>query len=103
MVPQRRQSRQTEVDRRRSARWSTRRPINWRVTGGRRQRHSRVVERSLDGLVLMVEGRDFAQAGTRFVIDNPADATRFGFRAAVVRRTETLKRAVRLLYAEIEA
>jgi hypothetical protein len=91
------------VDRRRSARWETSRRLCWRVSHGRRLRHSRVVQRSLDGFVLVTETRDTPQTGTRFHPGDPQVANRFGFRSALVKRTETVNPRTRLVYVEIEA
>lgn len=90
-------------ERRRSQRWETRKVLRWRVGGGRRIRESRLVERSLDGLVLVTRGGDMPRIGARIVPEDRSTADRFGFRSAVVRRTLATSWRERLVFAEIEA
>src|SRR5579862_6738827 len=78
-------------DRRYSARWQLDRAFPWRAHGGRRVRQARVVERSLNGLVLESEH----PGGTLRVgaMIHPGDegaALRHGYRLAIVRRVESL-------------
>jgi len=91
------------LGRRRSPRWSVDRELYWCVHRGRKTRIARIIERSLDGLVLLAGRDDTVPVGTRI---NPTTANqkeRFGFRSAVVRRTQPLNEMVELLIAEIEA
>lgn len=90
-------------ERRRSQRWETRKNLRWRVSGGRRIRESRLVERSLDGLVLVTRASDTPRVGARIVPEDLNLADRFGFRSAVVRRTRPVSWHERLVFAEIEA
>jgi len=90
-------------DRRRSDRWPTDKTLRWRVFRGRRSRPGRLIERSLDGLVLAVAPKDAPPPGTRLLPRDEGDLDRLGFRCAVVRRIERPSREVRLLFAEIEA
>jgi hypothetical protein len=101
--PDRRADERAGAGRRRSSRWETDKTLAWRVSRGRRVRESRVVERSLDGLVLAVEPRDAAPEGSRFFPYGAEPADRFGFRSAIVRRTEAPNEDYRLVFAEIEA
>ncbi len=91
------------IDRRRSPRWELNKPIDWRVYRGRRVRRSWIVERSMDGIAMMVAQRDAVTAGKRMVVLDMASAERFGFRSAIVRRTESRGGDERMLFAEIEA
>ena len=99
----RRSENRGNAERRRSSRWETSRRLCWRVFHGRRIRHSQVVQRSLDGFVLMTEERDTPRTGTRFYPSDLQVANRFGFRSAMVMRTETVNLRTRLVYVEIEA
>lgn len=101
--PDRRTERPRSVGRRRSPRWRTNKTLAWRVSRGRRVRESRLVERSLDGLVLAVEPGDAPPEGTRFCPCGVESIDRLGFRSAIVRRTEAPNDDYRLVFAEIEA
>ena len=90
-------------DRRRSTRWEMNKTLLWRPFRGRRLRESQVILRSLDGLVLLVDRRDSLSPGARFFPGVPAAGDRFGFRSAVVKRTESGHGDKRLIFAEIEA
>lgn len=103
LSPDRRRQRRDQQDRRRSARWQTEKPLAWRVFRGRRTRMSRVVERSLDGLVLATDPQDTPSEGTRLTPGDAATRRRFGFRSAVVRRVMTSEARTRLVVAEFEA
>lgn len=93
----------SKTDRRRSPRWPVNKLIHWRVLRGRRIRISQVLERSLDGLVMKVEPEDTPCVGTRFFTFGSLATDSNGFRAAIVRRTESPNDDYRLLFAEIEA
>jgi hypothetical protein len=82
---------------------ATSKPLRWRPFRGRRIRESRVVERSLDGLVLMSRPRDAPAPGTRFAPGDLEVGDRFGFRSALVKRVEAPNPAARLIFSEIEA
>ncbi|MBU0641318.1 MAG: hypothetical protein KKB50_20865 [Planctomycetes bacterium] len=104
MKPDRRSQERDGVDRRYSARWETDELLHWRVWKGRRRRESRVIAQSLNGLVLQVEPRDYPRAESRVLVDDPAEIEKFGFRSAVVTRSEALDDGGgRLVFAEIEA
>lgn len=103
MRPDRRRARHERIDRRRSSRWESDTLLHWRVYRGRRVRVSRMIERSLNGVVLEVEPRDIPRPETRVLLSNPMDIDRFGFRSAVVSRTETHGGGERLVFVEIEA
>ena len=64
---------------------------------------SRVLERSLDGLVFVTYPGDAPLVGTRFYSCGADIIQRFGFRSAIVRRTEAPNRDHRLVFAEIES
>ena len=101
--PDRRQTSREEVERRWSERWETDTLLHWRVNRGRRLRKSRIVERSLDGVVLQVERQDLTRRGTRLLLSDPTDIKQLGFRSARVTRAEDRSPDTRLVYAEIEA
>ncbi len=88
-------------ERRRSARWKTDEKLLWRVTGGRRPRESRLIERSLDGLVLRTGQSDLPQVGQRICPAGPERNLRVGFRSAIVRRTKPDGAGGHLVVAEI--
>ena len=89
--------------RRRSKRWKTDKPIEWRIYRGRRIRDGRVIERSLEGLVLAAAGDAPASPGMRFFVSGPSPIEQHGFKSAVVRRTAIRADGRRLMFAEIEA
>jgi len=101
--PDRREKDRGTVDRRRSLRWQIDKMLPWRVSRGRRVRRSRVLERSLDGLVFVTYPGDAPLVGTRFYSCGADIIQRFGFRSAIVRRTEAPNRDHRLVFAEIES
>jgi len=103
MKSDRRHTQRKNGDRRRSSRWETDRLLHWRIYRGRRLRESRVVERSLDGVVLQVERHDLARQGTRLFLSDPIEIDKLGFRSARVTRADTRSPNMRLIYAEIEA
>ncbi len=90
-------------ERRNSRRWATDKPLRWRVFRGRRVRSSRMVERSLDGMVLLVDPRDVPQPGTRLLACDAIEFDRLGFRSAVVTRTTLQDDKGALVFAQIEA
>jgi hypothetical protein len=102
-TPERRSLPRGIRDRRRSARWMIDRPIRWRVYRGRRARAGRIIERSNDGLVLLVEARDLPKAGTRVYPAGSATRDWLGFASAVVRRREQPNSNIGLVFAEIES
>ncbi len=101
--PDRRGCQRGAGDRRRSRRWSLSKLLDWRVHRGRRIRRSPVIQRSLDGLVLRVAPRDAPRVGMRIRPGTRGGVDGFGFRSAIVRRTEAPTRDYRLVFAEIEA
>lgn len=90
-------------ERRRSERWWTNQKIEWRLHRGRRLRESRLVQRSLHGLVLMTDQKDTPDIGKRLAPHADQEVDRYGFRSAVVRRVVPLAGRMNLIYAEIEA
>ncbi len=90
-------------DRRLSERWPSRKSIRWRVRGGRRERCSRIVERSLDGLVLLTNSRDTPRAGDIVYPADSAASHRHGMREGVVLRTEAGGGDDSLVYVSILA
>jgi hypothetical protein len=96
-------SRRTSRERRRSGRWTTDELLAWRLHRGRRPRRGRVIERSLDCLTIAVAPHDEPPAGARLHPFAPIDHTRFGFRSALVKRTEPAGKTLRLVFLEIEA
>jgi hypothetical protein len=101
--PDRRGCPRRSGERRRSRRWSLSKLLEWRVHRGRRIRRSPVVQRSLDGIVLRVASRDVPRVGMRIQPGSRGSVNGFGFRSAIVRRTEAPSRDCRLVFAEIEA
>lgn len=101
--PHRRMDDRGKTDRRRSARWETSKQLLWRVFRGRRIREGRLVERSLDGLVLSAEPCDRPRVGTRLLPGNTDVANRLGFRSAIVKRIDVPGGGTSLIFAEIEA
>lgn len=74
-------------ERRHSGRWRQRRDLEWRLRRGRRAKLGLIVERSLNGLVLIVPATD-APAEGAYVLPATAQAgNRHGFREAIVRRS----------------
>lgn len=91
------------LGRRRSPRWEVNRVLSWCVHRGRKIREARVIERSLDGLVLLATRDESVRVGTRLGPSSLDQRQRFGFRSAVVRRMQPLNERAALLIAEIEA
>ena len=92
------------VDRRASARWPTDKPLRWRLRGDSRASEGVVVERSLNGLVLLADADHAPELGEHLKPDSNEMAVRHGFRCAVVVRRDadaTLGR--RKVYLEILA
>jgi hypothetical protein len=102
-TPDRRRQVRDGADRRRSARWEMNKALLWRPFRGRRIRESRVILRSLDGLVLLADRRDSLPPGARIILGVSAANDRFEFRSAVVKRTKSWHGDKRLIFAEIEA
>lgn len=99
----RRKSTRQGKERRRSRRQATDKGMDWRIARGRRTRHSRLVERSLDGFVMMIDKQDTVPEGTRIhPISEPQDLS-CPFNTAVIKRTHQLNDSVGLVFAEIEA
>ena len=90
-------------ERRRSNRWCTDAPLTWRVERGRRPRPGRVLERSLEGMILAVDVDDLPAVGKRLKPHEPLQGTRLGFSSAIVTRTGHGDGRLRLVYLEIEA
>ena len=104
MNQDRRERDRGHVNRRKSVRWEPDKSLRWRVFRGRRIRESRIVERSLNGLVLGAQMPDAVAAGTRILVSGGhGELDRLGFRSAIVRRTESGDGGGRMLIAEIEA
>jgi hypothetical protein len=91
------------LGRRRSPRWAVNRVLSWCVHRGRKIREARVIERSLDGLVLLADRDDSLRVGTRLTPSSVDQRQRFGFRSAVIRRMQPLNEQAAVLIAEIEA
>lgn len=97
------QNEDQEVERRRSTRRPTDRTVRFRVARGHKPRAGRIVERSLDGLVIEAPARDAVRVGQRLHALAGTTADEFGFRAAVVRRVEERSPRQHRICAEIEA
>ena len=91
------------LGRRKSPRWPMDRELSWCVHRGRKTRQARIIERSLDGLVLLAGRDDTVPVGTRINPTTLNQKERLGFRSAVVRRTQALNDTAELLIVEIEA
>jgi hypothetical protein len=103
VYPDRRGTPRDSLDRRRSKRWRTNKTLTWRVHRGRRDRHGRVIEQSLDGLVMLVDQQDELHEGDRFSPSGRNGGNPFTFQTAIVRRTRQLQPDTELVFAEIEA
>lgn len=65
-------------------------------------RTGRVIARSLDGVVVLIDSKDVASPLNRIVAVGSANQARIGFRTAVVRRHEVTCDGI-VLYAEVES
>jgi hypothetical protein len=90
------------TDRRYAVRWQTDKVLWWRLRHGHRTRCSRVIERSLTSLVLFVSIEDAPRIGSILHPTDPLMGDRHGFRAAVVRRIQSVKNG-EMVFAEILA
>jgi len=87
-------------DRRYSQRWETDKPIAWRPHHGRKVRHAKLTQRSLNSLAFVIPAAEAPRIG---VLLHPADhvhAQRHGFRLAVVRRIQHIEQG-QLVFVEI--
>ena len=92
------------VDRRTSARWPTDKPLRWRLRGDSHASEGVVVERSLNGLVLLTHVIDAPELGEHLKPVSNEMAIRHGFRCAVVvRRDADSALGRRKVYLEILA
>ncbi len=92
------------ADRRSSERWLTDKPLRWRLRGESQSSEGVVVERSLNGIVLLADALGAPELGEHLKPDSSEMAVRHGFRCAVVVRRgaeEALGR--RKVYLEILA
>lgn len=78
-----------DVDRRRSERWPTDKPLRWRLRGDHKACDGLVVERSLNGLVLLADEEQAPELGEHLKPVSSEMAIRHGFRCAVVVRRDT--------------
>ena len=92
---------QVPVQRRRSARWSCDKLVQWRIYRGRAVHQGHIVERSLDGMV--IDASCVPAAGTCLVPADDQTALRRGFRFAIVRRTLPVSESVTRMFVEILA
>jgi len=75
-------------ERRASERWPTDKPLRWRLRGDAHACEGVVVERSLNGLVLLTQGADAPELGEHLKPVSEDMAVRHGFRCAVVVRSD---------------
>lgn len=78
-----------DFDRRGSERWTTDKPLRWRLRGDHKACESVVVERSLNGLVLLADEAQAPELGEHLKPVSSEMAVRHGFRCAVVVRRDT--------------
>lgn len=98
----RRRRERDSVDRRRSERWSSNRLVRWRHDFEDDAHTGRLLSRSLDGFVVLIDTNDLASPFRRIVaVDHPYNRLA-GFRTAVVRRHEITPVGI-ILYAEVES
>lgn len=76
------------VERRSSERWSTEKPLRWRLRGDASPCESVVVERSLTGMVLLADSGNAPELGEHVKPISNEMAVRHGFRCAVVVRRD---------------
>ncbi|MCB9837890.1 MAG: hypothetical protein H6813_00990 [Phycisphaeraceae bacterium] len=76
----------TDEERRGSERWTTQKTLRWRLRGDSHTSEGTIVERSLNGIVLLTEGVDAPQLGEHLKPATKEMAERHGFRCAVVVR-----------------
>jgi hypothetical protein len=98
----RRRKPRSSGDRRRSARWPVGKPVTWRVSRSRRIHRGVLLERSLDGLVMMSPARAAPRPGSRLLPGSEDAGERHGFRTAIVKRTRRTYGHMEVIYAEIE-
>ncbi|HPF39327.1 MAG TPA: hypothetical protein P5081_01185 [Phycisphaerae bacterium] len=102
LIKDRRKKRRDARDRRRSQRWRDDRIIHWRHESESQTRTGRLIARSLDGFVVLIDTNDIASPVHRLVAVDGEGAQPCGFRTAVVRRHDITCEGV-LLYAEVES
>ncbi len=91
------------LERRRSARWRLDKSVVWRVYRGRRIHTSRLVERSLEGLVLVTGAAQSIQPGKRLSFEGKKQRERLGCRLALVKGVRVREDGTHEMYLEIEA
>jgi len=91
------------IDRRRSPRWALDKELRWRLFRGRRVRLRRIIERSLQGLIVSAARSDVPRPGARIIPCDPDAIDELGFRSAVVKRVQIDGAHNNLVIAEIEA
>jgi hypothetical protein len=92
------------ADRRSSERWRTDRPLRWRLRGDAEPCEGVIVERSLNGLVLLADATEAPELGEHLKPVSNEMAVRHGFRCAVVvRREAEAALGQRRVYLEILA
>lgn len=102
LLGDRRARARSSVDRRRSERWPTNRIVHWRHEADEVVRTGRLVSRSLDGFVVLIDTKDVASPLRRIVAVDQPDRPLSGFRTAIVRRHEVTCDGI-VLYAEVES
>jgi hypothetical protein len=102
MPKDRRQERRIDTDRRTSARWRTNKRIQWRSNRGQKTRNGLIKERSLNGLLILVEKGTKPLPGSRIRI-SPEMTERLGCKTAIVRRIENEFARTFEFVAEIES
>ena|GEM_PF-3562544 len=101
---QRERRRRPGAERRGSERWSTDKPLRWRLRGDAQSCEGVVVERSLNGLVLLADAKSAPELGEHLKPVSDEMAVRHGFRCAVVvRRDADSALGRRRVYLEILA
>jgi hypothetical protein len=96
--------RKPDSDRRASERWRTERPLRWRLRGDAESSEGVIVERSLNGLVLLSDAKIAPELGEHLKPISNEMAVRHGFRCAVVvRREAEAALGQRKVYLEILA
>ena len=89
-------------ERRHSARWSTNKVIRWRMNRGQMTRTGLLKERSLNGLMILVENGRKPKLDSRIRI-SPELAERLGCKTAIVRRFVDATAPAFKFVAEIES
>ncbi|HWB54756.1 MAG TPA: hypothetical protein VG722_11210 [Tepidisphaeraceae bacterium] len=95
--------RESTQERRYSQRWSSSKPISYRVRGRRRVYEAHLRERSLNGMVIVTDSNFCPATGAYLVPADGTNSERHGFRLGYVCRTGPPENHQQSIFVEILA